>query len=244
MMKRLFCIFLAVAAVSCVGQLEDDDVVPGGGSTEVAAGAGIVLDFTATWCVNCPRMHQAIEDAQTARPGRIVPISVHFQDAMACPDGQALITHFGVEAYPSAVANFDARTLITATTRELILAKLDQAVSAKKPCKVSASYAADGSVSVSVQATEAGAYTLGVALLEDGLVAAQTGGTSQYVHDNVLLDLLQAELQGDALGTLAAGESVTRAFSAPADAARKLHVVAYVCHDGTVNAVADARQGE
>jgi len=234
-MKRFFLIFLAFAAVSCVGQLDDDDPSGGGGSTTPAEGAGIVLDFTATWCVNCPRMHQALEDAQAARPGKIIPISVHFQDAMVCEDGQALISHFGVEAYPSAVANMDATTLITATSKDLLLAKLDATVSAKKPCTLEATKA-DGGVTVRVTAAEAGAYTLSVALLEDGIVAAQTGASENYVHDNVFRGFLQENLLGDALGQLEAGQAVERSFALPADATRKLRLVAFVCYDGVVNA--------
>ena len=42
----------------------------------------LVLDFTATWCVNCPRMEAAFAAAMEARPGRLVPVSVHFVDAL------------------------------------------------------------------------------------------------------------------------------------------------------------------
>ena len=37
----------------------------------------LVLDFTGTWCVNCPKMEAALEETMEARPGRIVPVSVH-----------------------------------------------------------------------------------------------------------------------------------------------------------------------
>ena len=37
----------------------------------------LVLDFTGTWCVNCPKMEAAIEETMEARPGRIIPVSVH-----------------------------------------------------------------------------------------------------------------------------------------------------------------------
>jgi len=236
-MKRfLSLILVAFAAVSCVGQLDDDDPNGGGGSSVVTEGAGIVLDFTATWCVNCPRMHQAIEEAQAARPGKIIPICVHFQDEMVCEDGQALISHFGVEAYPSAVANMDAATLVTATSRDLILAKLDAAVSAKEPCALDATWTADGRLTVRVTAAEAGEYTLSVALLEDGIVAAQTGGSENYVHDNVFRGFLQENLLGDSLGQLAAEQTVERSFDVPAAGERKLRVVAFVCYGGVVNA--------
>ena len=225
---------LAFAAVSCVGQLDDDDPGGGGGSTTPAEGAGIVLDFTATWCVNCPRMHQAIEDAQAARPGKIIPISVHFQDEMMCDDGKELIKRFEVTAYPTVVANMDAATLTTATSKDLILAKLDATVSAKKPCTIDVTKA-DGTVTVSVTAQEAAGYTLSVALLEDGIVAAQTGASENYVHDNVFRGFLQENPQGEPLGSLDAGVPVTRTYTVP-DNGTTYRVVAYVCYEGTVNA--------
>lgn len=235
-MKRFLLLLLAFAAVSCVGQLDDDDPNGGGGSTTPAEGAGIVLDFTATWCVNCPRMHQAIEDAQAARPGKIIPISVHFQDEMMCDDGMALIEHFRVEAYPTAVANMDAKSLTTATSAELLLARLDAAASALKPCTVEGRIDADGTLTVSVTAQESAGYTLSVALLEDGIVAAQTGASENYVHDNVFRGFLQERVLGEPLGILDAGVPVTRTYTVPDYGTKPYRVVAFVCHEGIVNA--------
>ena len=31
----------------------------------------LVLDFTGTWCVNCPKMEAALEEAMAARPGKV-----------------------------------------------------------------------------------------------------------------------------------------------------------------------------
>ncbi len=72
-MKRFLLILLASAAVSCVGQLDDDEPGGGGGSTVVSEGAGVLLDFTATWCVNCPRMHEAIGQAQASLTWTRIP---------------------------------------------------------------------------------------------------------------------------------------------------------------------------
>lgn len=236
-MKRfLLPILVAFAAVSCVGQLDDDDPNGGGGFAVVSEGAGIVLDFTATWCVNCPRMHEAIEQAQEARPGKIIPISVHFQDDMMCEDGKALIQHFEVAAYPTAVANMDAKSMTSATSAELLLAKLDAAASGKKPCDIEGRIAEDGTLTVSVTAQETAGYGLSVALLEDGIVAAQTGGSENYVHDNVFRGFLQERLLGDSLGILDAGVPVTRTFSVPDYGKKPYRVVAFVSHEGIVNA--------
>ena len=235
-MKRFLLILLAFAAVSCVGQLDDDDPIGGGGSAEVSEGAGIVLDFTATWCVNCPRMHEALEQAQAARPGKIIPISVHFQDEMMCDDGKELIKRFEVVAYPTAVANMDAKSLTTATSAELLLAKVDAAVSGKKPCAIEGQLQPDGTLTVSVTAQESAGYALSVALLEDGIVAAQTGASENYVHNNVFRGFLQERLWGDSLGFLDAGVPVTRTYTVPDYGTKQYRVVAFVCYEGIVNA--------
>lgn len=233
---RKYLIILMCALVSCVGQKEDPDE-PGPSGSGADKAAGLVMDFTATWCVNCPRMTSAIEEASAQRA--IIPICVHFQDDMVCDDGKALVSHFGVQAYPTAVMNMDASTLITATSKDLIIAKLNASASGKEPCDVDISTGADGNVSVTVTAAEAGEYTLSVALLEDGVVAPQTGGSDNYVHNAVFRGFLQENLLGDSLGEISKGSSVERSFS-PGSLSGKYRVVAFVCYEGKVNSAKSA----
>ena len=234
---RKYLIILMCALVSCVGQKEDPDETGSSGSVDSAP--GIVMDFTATWCVNCPRMTTAIEEASTQ--SAFIPICVHFQDDMACDDGKALVSHFGVQAYPTAVMNMDASTLITATSKELILAKLKASASAKAPCLLDVTLGADGKVSVKLSAAESGEYTLSVALLEDGIVAPQTGGSDSYVHNAVFRGFLQENLLGDPLGELAKDASVERIFDAGVSTGN-YRAVAFVCHDGIVNSAKSTRR--
>ena len=52
-------------AGACVGQKDDPEDVPDGptkpDTPAVVSGTCLLLDFTGTWCVNCPRMETAIE---------------------------------------------------------------------------------------------------------------------------------------------------------------------------------------
>ncbi len=130
----------------------------------------------------------------------------------------------------------DANSLTTATSAELLLAKLDAAASAKKPCAVEGRLQADGTLTVSVTAQESAGYSLSVALLEDGIVAAQTGASENYVHDNVFRGFLQERLLGEPLGFLDAGTPVTRTYTVPDYGTKQYRVVAFVCHEGVVNA--------
>ena len=236
-MKKYLLILLC-ALVSCVGQKEDpEEEINPGGTTPVAGSAGIVLDFTATWCVNCPRMTTAIEEAAAERP--LIPICVHFQDEFVNDQGKELISHFGVEAYPSAVVNMFKESLTTTTSKDLIIAKL-KTIGAMIAVPILKAELADGTLRVKVTAGDAGSYTLSAAILEDGLVAPQTGATENYVHNNVFRGFLQENLLGDPLGELSNGETKELSFNA-GTLTQNQHVAVYVCIDGLVKAATDIR---
>ena len=154
----------------------------------------LLLDFTGTWCVNCPDMQAAIEDAMAARPGRIVPVAVHCKaDAMRvrplCDD---LVKQFGVDAFPSVVVDMDPKSLFSKTESELIQSEVDRLLEARGLAAgirvESVTEGASTTVTVTAKLVRGGDYTLSVITLEDGIVAAQTGGTEDYVHNNVLRD--------------------------------------------------------
>ena len=215
-MKRfplILMLSLSALAVSCVGQKDDeDDPSPLPPVVTDGEGNALVIDFTATWCVNCPRMTSAIEEAVAERPGEIVPLCVHYADAFACGDGLSLVQRFAVQAYPSAVVDMDGESLTTATSKEIILSRIDERKALKKAaCTLEANAVspAEGSLeaSVDVTAQAGGAYRLWVLLVEDGLVAAQTGGSENEVHNHVLRRFLYTGADGYALGTLEEGAS-------------------------------------
>ncbi len=230
-MKK-YLILIMCTLISCVSQKEDTS----GGGADTAT--GIVMDFTATWCVGCPRMTTAIEEA--AAEMALIPICIHFQDEMMCDDGKELVSHFDVHAYPSVVMNMDASTLSTAPLKESILDKLKASASSKAPCLLDVSYKADGTVLVKVTAVEAGEYTLFVALLEDGIVSPQTGGSEDYVHNAVFRRFLHADPNGERLGTLEKDMNVVHSYFAEGNTENH-RVVAFVCHDGIVNSAKSAR---
>ena len=143
-------------ATGCVGQI-DDEPLDDDEDPEVIVDPkdndsvpGLVLDFTATWCVNCPRMATALEEASRERPGKIFPVSIHFRDAFSYSEGEAICKDFGIAAYPSVVVNLDPSTLITATSKDLILAKLDATATGRKaPCTLNGSVSG-GNLTLSV----------------------------------------------------------------------------------------------
>ena len=247
MTTKRFPRLLALAAAlfcltACVGQKDDEeDIVDPGtnpGGTETGA-PGIVLDFTATWCVNCPRMAQAIEEVVHERPGTVFPVSIHFHDDLAIPAGEALVTRYGIQSYPSLIVNLEASTLMTATSRELIIARLDATAEGRKAACTLEGQVSGSQLDVQVTAAEEGRYRLGVLLLEDGIVAPQTGGTDTYVHDNVLRGILSDGIDGDDLGSLNAGASAQKQYPLPTDISENRHLLVYTldADKGQVNAV-------
>ena len=203
----------------------------------------LVLDFTGTWCVNCPKMEAALEDAMEARPGRIVPVSVHCMavDPMYVkPLSDDLVKRFSVRAYPSAVVDLDPESLITAASPELLLGHMDRLLEARGPAAgIRAESKVEGdqyTLTVEMKAVRDGSYTLAVLVLEDGTVAAQTGGAKDYVHNNILRSWTEGEPRAVKEGETASGTFTGTVTS-------KSRFVVLVLRDGLVDNVVGCAAG-
>ena len=238
MKRTLLLICLALAA--CVGHpaddLDDEDINGSGTPTEGSAPC-LLLDFTATWCVNCPRMASAVEEAARLRPGSVFPVSIHFRDDMAFPQGEAVATAFGIQAYPSLIVNLAGSSLITATSTDLILARMDATSALRKGTCTLALSLESGKLVAEVGVSQSGTYNLGVLLLEDGVTAPQTGADDNYVHDNILRKILSGSIAGEDLGTLEPGTTARKEYSVETEGTGKYHVVAYVTDGSLVQTV-------
>ena len=203
----------------------------------------LVLDFTGTWCVNCPKMEAAIEESMAARPGRIVPVSVHCMpvDLMYVkPLSDNLVKQFSVKAYPSAVVDLEPESLITTQSPELLLSHVDRLLEARGPAAgIRVESAVEGenyTLTAEMKAVRDGAYTLAVLVLEDGTVAAQTGGTKDYVHNNIL----RSWTEGESL-TVKEGDKASGTFTGTVTA--KSRFVVLVLRDGLVDNVIGCAAG-
>ena len=203
----------------------------------------LVLDFTGTWCVNCPKMEAAIEESMAARPGRIVPLSVHCMavDPMYVkPLSDNLVKQFSVKAYPSAVVDLDPESLITTQSPELLLSHVDRLLEARGPAAgIRVESAVEGenyTLTAEMKAVRDGTYTLAVLVLEDGTVAAQTGGTKDYVHNNIL----RSWTEGESL-TVKEGDTASGTFTGTVTA--KSRFVVLVLRDGLVDNVIGCAAG-
>lgn len=203
----------------------------------------LVLDFTGTWCVNCPKMEAAIEESMAARPSRIVPVSVHCMavDPMYVkPLSDNLVKQFSVKAYPSAVVDLDPESLITTQSPELLLSHVDRLLEARGPAAgIRAESKVEGdqyTLAVEMKAVRDGSYTLAVLVLEDGTMAAQTGGAKDYVHNNIL----RSWTEGESL-TVKEGDKASGTFTGTVTA--KSRFVVLVLRDGLVDNVIGCAAG-
>ena len=203
----------------------------------------LVLDFTGTWCVNCPKMEAALEETMEARPGRIVPVSVHCMsiDPMYVkPLSDDLVKRFSVKVYPSAVVDLDPESLITTSSPELLQAHVDRLLEARGPAAgIRAESVLDGgsfTLKAEMKAVRDGDYVLAVLVLEDGIVAAQTGGATDHVHNNILRSWTEGEPQH-----VKEGETAACTFTGTVP--EKSRFVVLVLRDGLVDNVVGCAAG-
>ena len=203
MRKWLYILLACLPMLACVGQKDDPFEDPDPDPVPVDPGGAdegkdffrrsLVLDFTGTWCVNCPKMDAAIRETMEARPGRVVPVSVHCMslDPMYVkPLSDDLVKKFGVTAYPSAIVDMDPESLITQSSSELLQGHIDRLLTDRTlSAGVKVETTLEGgnyTLKAEMKAVRDGDYTLAILLLEDGIVATQTGGSPDQVHNNVL----------------------------------------------------------
>ena len=203
----------------------------------------LILDFTGTWCVNCPKMEAAIEETMEARPGRIVPVSVHCMaiDPMYVkPLSDNLVKQFGITAYPSAVVDMDSESLISKTSPELLQSHIDRLLEARGPAaglRIESEMNEDRyTVKIDMKAVRDGDYTLSLLVLEDGIVAKQTGGSENHVHNNVLRSWTDCFSE-----TLKEGDGGTSFVSASVSGSSRF--VALVLRNGLVDNVVTCAPG-
>ena len=205
----------------------------------------LVLDFTGTWCVNCPKMEAAIEETMEVRPGRIVPVSVHCMavDPMYLkPTSDDLVKQFGVKAYPSAVVDMDPESLISESSSALLQSHIDRLLEARSPAAgVRIECVLEGdryTVTAEMKVVRDGEYTLSILELEDGIVAKQTGGSENHIHNNVLRSWTDCFTVRD----LKEGETGRSSISRPASGSSS-RFVALVRRNGIVDNVVTCALG-
>lgn len=236
MKKVLLLLFVPLLLSACTGKKDDPvpekpeaPVTPSGGEEEgkVFFRRALAMDFTATWCQYCPQMAQAVETAQKLRPGRIVDMAVHVDDAYSSDQTNALADLLEIVYFPSLVFDMDKTTLFNEQNASRLTAYVDK-MSAEDACGIAISWKS-GKVNVKVKAAVSGTYKLTVAVVEDKVISTQQGYGSNYENRSLVRDFLTSSVEGVSLGTLKAGAEASKTF--PRAAAENQRIVAYVLKD-------------
>lgn len=247
-MRKWLLILLSLCFVACVGQKEDpeefeplpsgiDDEPGGAEEGTVFFRRVLALGFTATWCQYCPNMSEAIAEASAQRPGRVIPLAVHYMDELSTSEAAPLSSAFSVTDYPSLLFDLDGATLFGGQDASRIVEYVDNAL--KEPsCGVSAkSEVKDGvlTLEVYVKAVKEASYTAVAAWAEDNIsVAQQAGYGPGYRCQAVLRGFLAPGTDGRALSPLKEGDEGMVVFQAAVPSLEKPYLVVYILEAGKV----------
>lgn len=248
-MKRILAILALLACFSCVGQKEDPDYVYPDDVTDPEPGGEaegsrffhrvLALEFTATWCQYCPNMTEALEQARKARPGRIQEIAVHYSDEMSSVTSDGVVAHYKVSSFPTVILDLDPETRFNRQDAAIFTAYIDKHGEDEACGLALESSFKEGvlNLSVKVKAAGEGEYSVGAAVVEDGIVADQTGIGPGYVNNAVLRSFLgDGGLDGTSAGKLKEGEETTVKFSTAFDGPEpRSRLVVFVIKDGKVS---------
>ena len=218
----------------------------------------LAVYFTSTGCTSCPAATKGLKAVQEANPGMISVVAFHsHMGAVSDPMTIAETTSFnavlgGFDGLPRLFWNMRQGTHLigpsfTESYAEEIAAYTPQ-------CGVSIDATAPDHIKVGVTSNLPAIYRYLVFIVEDGIVAEQTG-VKDYVHNNVVRAVLTSE-KGDKLNdnlplTVGVESTATKSFTlSPGWNKENLRVVvaASTSIDGgytfVVNNVAECKLGE
>ncbi len=196
----------------------------------------LVMKFTGTWCVNCPMMGDAIEEVEHNNPFRIVEIAMHSDDELSLSQTDMMMDEYGFDVLPVVVTDLDKGLVSMSKTASAVLEQIELS-SAKNPAvsAVKLSTSLEGqllTINATVKVLQAGSYKLGVVVTADGYAYTQAGADASYRQNRVLKSIVTS-LYGDSIGTLSAGEDITKNYTVavPSDLPGECRVVAYVLNE-------------
>ena len=228
------------------------------GSSDWTAGnfvhRSLAMRFTATWCGYCPMMAEAFDNAKSQMPDKLELVSLHGSGSDLEFSGTNILgRRFNVGEYPTGI--IDARASIpnynsTTTTAKAAVSVANETQTAyPASVGIAGASAINGNtidISAGLYVKEAGAYRVTVLVLEDGIVAAQNGGGTNYVHNDVARTAATS-ISGESVQIESNGQLWTKSYSVKLDATwnpDKLKILIYVekPYGGRerVNGVADA----
>ena len=153
----------------------------------------LVMYFTADWCGYCPMMATAIELAQADLPDKIEAVRVHGEDSRLSNDlSLRICSNYQIRNFPTAlvdcstyVANYES-----SYTASLIVNAISNTEDTYDTCTgtmwTSSVSGNEISLNLTAYIKTSGSYKVTALLIEDDIVAYQSGCGYDYVHTAVL----------------------------------------------------------
>ena len=148
----------------------------------------LIEDYTGTWCVNCPRVTYAIEQAKN-QSDKVVSVGIHNDAEMMMDKVSVLINEFGISGYPTArlnrvnnwvddVNNIEGALNLTGYGADLGLA-INSNISGSN---------IEATIKIGFENTLSKSLKLVIYLTEDGLIYNQSNSTDYYGGEHTLID--------------------------------------------------------
>jgi hypothetical protein len=216
MKKLLFIAPMALVAMffsNCGTDETKDSGAPFMASTEVENKHAVLEDFTGVRCGYCPQGHIIAADLAATHGENFMVIAVN-AGGYAAPApgwadfttsyGDALIAQSAVAGYPAGTVNRiqygQGQKGGLAMSRGSWSAASNEIMSQESPVNIGAKATFDEAtreltvmVDLYYTADGNGANKINVALLQSGMIAKQSGGTSDYEHKHVLRDMVTGQ---------------------------------------------------
>lgn len=182
-----------------------------------------ILEFTGTWCVNCPNMVTALNGSEEIFRDRSVIVAVHafFDDALKTEYGEYLAQNiFKFNTLPSLSLDF-VRSITKVETPATLASETMRMVDENRAvCGFAVSSTRSGNevtLKVRLKSDEAKEYGIAVALLESGITGypqlSPQGYDNNYVHNHTLRKFHDDNLYGTSTGMVAAGAEIEKEFT-------------------------------
>lgn len=205
-----------------------------------------INQFTGTGCGYCPNMIDVLTKFGKTYPDKFVLAACHTynNDDPAFLD-YSIDNAMAVGGYPCVVLNLDKTQKFQDYTKPTLLKNmfLEDYGTGKVGTGIAVSTLLDGEnivIRAAMKVASEGKYRIGAWLLEDGIMAKQSGaGNDPIVHNNCVRDIYSKNTGTDYSGRLHimdAGESAEEFFLATMNSkwnSAKCHVVVFVCAQKT-----------
>lgn len=202
--------------------------------------------LTATSCGYCPIMAAAMKQAYEETEGRFVPFTIYCpmsaSDGMVYDNWRYWFDKFEAQGWPTGVTNGYANL---GNYQQNVQAKIYKELAEEAKTQLPANNLIGGivvndngtiKVDLSIASKEAGTYTLGVFLMENGIIHQQNGGGSDYEHNFVVIKEFTENKNGDEINVSANSiKEVSYSMSVPASVENidNCYVCVWIASDDT-----------